>query len=287
MARCTHPGMRGQARRVVMGTLVAVAAACTPAGQQGRLRWEWTGGNALEGGAGAESFVDGWSVHFTRYLVAVDGLVFNNEAGTEQARLAGARVVDLVRPGPHLLAELEVTPATWTSVGFSVRPVTAGAQPVDASEDDVAELLRGGLAVLAEGTLTGGGRTLAFSWGFRPALHHAACVTHARVEAGGQATVRMVFHGERLFLESLASGMLRLRAQAQVDADTGDGRVTVEELAAVSGDAFTALEWPRADAQPVTSLLEFEEAALVHAARVAPDGACHVTLVSALRDGGL
>ncbi len=213
-----------------------VLAACNGKGE-GTLRVEIYGEDFIEQGIAASDFADGWSVHFDAFLVclgAVEG------AGT---RFEGMRIFDLTRPGPVEVVSGPADSGPIAPASYGVVPADASAENVNARQEDVDAMVQGGYSVYVVGTATRDASTIRFAWGFDSATRYENCHAAHEVPDGGEGTMQITIHGDHLFMDSLVEEepSLRFQAIAEADAD-GDGQVTAEELQAVSGTAFQALD---------------------------------------------
>ena len=85
--------------------------------------------------------------------------------------------------------------------------------------------------------------TIILEWGFETDTEYGNCHATDKVPDGGVGIMQITIHGDHLFMDSLVEmePSLRFDPIAAADADA-DGRVTLEELAQVSGTAFEALD---------------------------------------------
>ncbi|MCC6217571.1 MAG: hypothetical protein IT376_22120 [Polyangiaceae bacterium] len=211
---------------------------------EGTARFQIWGEEYIEQGVPADVFEDGWRVTFSKFILVVGDVTIADAAGALGGGIPGAQVLDLVRPGPHVLGEAIRLPAQpWPRVGYSIpRVPAASALHATASEADRAAL-DGRHAVHVEATATGpAGEQRRFSWSFDRGTRYRDCVqvleTSERagivVANGGSESVELTIHGDHFFYDDLAAETARVRFQPIADADAdGDGEVTQAELAAV------------------------------------------------------
>lgn len=239
--------MERRATTILLAAGLALLCACDSddgsAGGEGTLRVTIWGEAYIEDGIPAADFADGWEVTFDTFLVSVGEL-----AATAQGESAPAftdaqyRVFDLVTTDGEALVTTATIPAgTYGHFDYVIGP--SGDSVIgNATAADVALMQDEGLAVYVEGHATDGTTTIQFVWGFADATAYHGCESTAVVEPSGGATTQMTIHGDHLFYDDLADPEARLRFQTFADADDGDGDLTQEELAAVAGVTFQALD---------------------------------------------
>ncbi len=223
-------------KRLFAAATVVLLGACGGSGQ-GTLRVEIYGEDFIEQGIPASNFADGWSVHFDAFLVclgAVEG------AGV---RFDGTKIFDLTQPGPVEVASGPADSGPIALASYGIVPADSNAQNVNARTEDVQAMVQGGYSVYVVGTATRDASTIRFSWGFDSATRYENCHAVHEVPDGGVGVMQITVHGDHLFMDSLVEEEPSLRFQPIADADAdGDGQVTADELEAVSGTAFEALD---------------------------------------------
>jgi hypothetical protein len=213
--------------RTLTLTLLLLAAC----GGEGPWTLETYGEDFIEQGIPAEAFEDGCSASFDRFLVLIADRALLEDDGTAAASIDGAQVYDLVPAGPHEMATLTAPSGTWRGVRAAIRPDSA-ATAGNASEADVADLLAASASILITGSLTCGEDTVTFEWPLDTRTTYTCDPENLVIGAGTDALTQLTVHGDHLFYDSLVDPEAVLRAQAYVDADDGDGELTVAELAA-------------------------------------------------------
>ena len=88
---------------------------------------------------GEAGFVDGWRVHYDKFLVTFHGVEVASEDGTIGARMSGSKLVDNARPGKKDLVTFEDLEArAWDAVSYEIKPATATTELIGgATEADV------------------------------------------------------------------------------------------------------------------------------------------------------
>ena len=205
--------------------------------EKGTLEVEIYGEDFIEQGIPASEFADGWSVHFDAFLVCIGTI----EAA--RARFEGKRIFDLTQPGPVEVVSGEVDAGPIAPASYAILPADGQARNVNAAEADAATMVEKGYSVYVVGTASKDASTIHFAWGFDSTTRYGNCHAVHEVPSGGVGTMQITIHGDHLFMDSLVEEepSLRFDPIAAADAD-GDGEVTSQELAAVSGTAFEALD---------------------------------------------
>lgn len=215
-------------KNLLLLAAAALAAGCSPA--------TWTldtwGEEYIEEGIPAAEFADGCSVVFDEFLVTLVDPALVDGGGEAVSDLPAATVWDVSAPGPHTIGTADVPATTYSRVDVTVAP-SASATAGNATSDQVARMNTGPYSLLASGDLTCGADTVSFTWAFDESTHYA-CEPELTLAGGGDGETEFTVHGDHLFYDALEDPDVSLRAQALVDADDGDGDLTLEELSAVS-----------------------------------------------------
>ena len=207
----------------------------------------------LSAGTGDEDIVDGWSVSFDRYLVAIGDVALERTTDGLRAGDETVYVVDLAAlpVGGMTITELEALQADrWDRFAYAT-PTAAGATRHDsAAVADYDEMVAGELTYLLEGTLTseagescppGGAcrptNELRFRLGVAAPTRFGPCeaeegLSGVTITEGG-TTASITIHGDHVFFDGFPSGaeVIERRAQWLADADLdGDDVITTDEL---------------------------------------------------------
>jgi hypothetical protein len=203
---------------------------------------------------GAGGFIDGWTLHYDKFLVSHQDVSFADSAGNIAAKMVGARFVDNTKPGRKELASFPGLEAkAWDKVEYAIRPAPADAVIAAGSPDDLAMMAKHGYSIYVEGyaTKTGAGGKLVrktFHWGFTTATRYFDCHYEADgkdtsgvvITNGSTDTTELTTHGDHFFYDRLQSSpdpaiktSLRFEEKAAADDPpngNGDGEITLEEL---------------------------------------------------------
>ena len=206
---------------------------------------------------GESGFVDGWTVHYGKFLIAFHGISVANSKDEVAATMAGSKLVDNARPGKKdLVTFSNVASQAWDQVGYQIKPPLADAELVGSTAADRDLMVARGYSIYVEGSATKPGVDgqmvkKTFHWGFTTATRYHDCqqaaesghaVTGIVVPEGGTDVSELTTHGDHLFYDRLKASpdpavktVLRFDEKAAADRNN-DGEVTLEELNAAPID---------------------------------------------------
>jgi hypothetical protein len=241
----------------------------------------------LEPGTELENIADGWTVRFSRYLMAIGDV--HIERTSDEVEVVDDRVVvfDLSALGASgaTLTELEAIDATrWDRFTYAQRGAAGAERDASAEQADFDEMVENDWTHLIEGTLTNdAGDDLAFRFGVRAPATYGPCqaedgLSGVTVTQGG-TTATVTIHGDHLFFDTFPTGaeVVERRAQWLADADTdGDRVITEAELtAADAGELFPSSTYNLAGAPfPIDSGFDFVRAQLMTQGHFQGEGEC-------------
>jgi hypothetical protein len=210
----------------------------------------------LDPGTGGENIVDGWTVRFDKYLIAVGHI----QVGRSQTNIAAEddtmHVVDMTTLPPigFALAHFEdLTARRFSFFGYETGVAQGGLRDPSVNQADFDEMAANGWTYLLEGTLThpegescppGGTCAPATTVAFRLGMPNVTKVLHCESEgingvsvvANATTAVAVTIHGDHLFFDSFPTGpeIVNRRAQWLANSDLNqDGMVTNAELMAI------------------------------------------------------
>lgn len=302
-----------------VGRLAAVVSSCSvlcftgcgdddaPAGTgsvQVLLEAESTIVDGIAAGPGAEDITDGWSVSFSKYLIAVGHVELARSTMPEPHLHADVDyVVDLhtLPPAGFQLAQFEgVEAGRWDEFGYETPEASATSMRADnVSQADFDEMVAGGFTYLIEGTLTksdgqscppGGSCRAAPSLSFRFGVSAPTAFGGCQAEEGarglaviadGTTAVSATIHGDHMFFTAFPTTVETLTRKAQwlANADTdGDNTVTRAELEALDPAAlFPSAEYSLTGAPiPVVTSWDFIVAQLKAQGHFQGEGECEL-----------
>lgn len=210
--------------------------------------------------SGQAGFIDGWTLHYDKFLVVHQEIVVADSDGAIGAAFHGATFTDNTKPGrKELVTFSDLQAKAWDRVSYQIKPIAAGVSPKiigATSADDLKLMIDQGYSLYVEGyaSKTEASTTVkkTFRWGFTTATQYKNCEQPAStgspilgvvVTNGGTDTTELTTHGDHFFYDRLKTSsnpakLTNLRFQEKADADTvtgnNDGEITLEELRSVS-----------------------------------------------------
>jgi hypothetical protein len=253
--------------RAYHGALIAVLSAATAVAGCGDdygvgnlqvlLEPEATVTDGLDPGSELEHVRDGWTVRFTKYVIAVGDI----QLGTSHRNIAHRddtmHVVDMTSlpPAGFFLAQFdEIDARRWDYFGYTTGHVDGGLRDDSVSQEDMDEMAANGWTYLMEGTVTNpegescppGGTCapateVAFRFGIPAYTEAVRCeaegIFGVSVAENTTTSVNVSIHGDHLFFDSFPTGpeIVDRRAQWIANADLDqDGMATQEDLKAIA-----------------------------------------------------
>lgn len=244
------------------------AAAATTGSLEIRVNAEDTITEGLAPGADLENIQDGWTVSFTKYIVALGHVELTRSDVDLEVHEEGSIVVDLRQTpenGVPVISAEAVRSGQWTSLSYETPIVTANTERHSTvTEADYQAMITGGCTYLISGTITktdgqtcSGAPTacvpntsVAFNLCVPAPTRYADCRPEdgqagLNVPVNARASANVTIHGDHLFFSAFPLGAENIprRAQWLANADTNvDGTVTEAELRAL--DAVTLFPSP-------------------------------------------
>jgi hypothetical protein len=249
-------------KRACLGCVLLIACGGPTGDVTVLVEGEDTITNGLDPEGGEEGIVDGWTVRFDRYLVAVGDVVIERTSEDVVVSDERVQIVDLRAIGASgaVLSELEALDAErWDSFTYRTPLPADATRHESAVQADFDEMVANGWTYLIEGTLMnasgqscppGGACRDATELSFRLGVDAPARFGPCESEDGlpgvtvteGGTTVAITFHGDHMFFDRFPAGaeVIERRAQWLADADTdADGAITRAELEAIeAGELF-------------------------------------------------
>lgn len=248
-------------RHTTITLTLALAATACEAGS-GTAKFTTWGEEYIEDAIGPDpsgegGFVDGWTLHYRRFLVAFHGITVASDDGTVGAEMSGSKLVNnVVRGKKDLVTFTDLEAREWNRVSYQIKPATSSTELVaGATEADRALMVARGYSIYIEGNATrtssGGAVTKRFALGYTTATQYEDCLQPAEsgaeiegivVTDGGTDVSELTTHGDHFFYDRLKASpdpavktVLRFDEKAAADAD-GDGEITQVELEAAHID---------------------------------------------------
>ncbi len=239
--------------------------------------------------SGDEGLVDGWSVTYDRFLVAVGNFRAHSDELSEGLSAPKIYVVNMLDlpVGGLVIAEFSgVDALRWHRVGFDLPNATAESEPAPGVDDaDLARMVDGGYSIYIEARMhkeTGqsclrgdpeqcaAAPEIRLAWGLKAGTSYDDCAPQEgavgfAVPSGGVAQVKPTIHGDHWFFTNITQGaeLTERRAQWIADCDLDrNGEVSLDELRQVGvAEVLPASIYGISGALiPVTTAYDFLEA---------------------------
>lgn len=259
--------MSTMSRSLLCTTIVGLAACAGDEDGSGTLAVRIYGEELIEEGIPAGVFADGWTIQFSKYLVAID------EVNAEDAEDDGRYVFDIHQPtggDGREVTSLDV-PSGDQLLGFRIAP---GGAPTggNASDADKAMMMSSGLALFVEGVATKNTQMISFAFGFDSDTTYHDCEVVEGVSADSEATATITIHADHIFYDDLESTMPNTSFDlvAASDADM-DGTVTKVEL--LARDITTEARY-QVGSQDITNLWDYMTALSKTVGHIDGEGEC-------------
>lgn len=203
----------------------------------------------LDAGSGRENIVDGWTVRFDKYLVAVGNVKLGRDVHHIEVHDPTRRVYDLTRIPQsdwQLTMLTGVEAKRYDFFGYEVVGADVAERHESVTPPDYEAMVDHGASYLIEGFLTRDEEHIGFRLVVPNATQYGPCeldgTPGVAVTGGGTTAVGITFHGDHLFFDSFGSHDVRRRASWLAEADLdASGHVDDEELAAIRGADLAAL----------------------------------------------
>lgn len=216
-----------------------------PSGGTGKVTFTTWGEEYIEEQIPAETFADGYSITYEKFLVSIGNITIADDSGAVAANEPGFFLIDHTEPGVKELISFDGLEAKgYSKVSYELNSAAAAdiTKIGKVTDADVALMSDSGYMVYVEGTLSKDGESKTFRWGFSEPTLLEDCegevdgktTEGVLVTDGGEDVVELTIHGDHPFYDDLQSPDAQVRGQAVFDADAdADGEVTQEELAMV------------------------------------------------------
>lgn len=244
---------------VAAATVAQVACADAGAGTAKFTTWgeAYIEQNIPSDPTGEAGFVDGWTLHYDKFLVVFHAITVADSGGSVAETMTGSRFVDNTRPGRKDSVSLpDLEARHWDRVSYEIRPALPDSEVVAGEVADRDMMVQNGYSVYVAGSARKVGAdgveiTKTFHWGFKTATQYTHCTQAPEsgqpleglvITNGGTDVSELTTHGDHLYYDRLMTSAdpavktsLRFDEKAAADKNA-DGEVTLEELFATPID---------------------------------------------------
>lgn len=228
--------MRGRSLRAcLLRVLLVTLGACassndggTSGGGTGTVQIfvvpEETISKGLEPGDELENIGDGWTITYSRYLVAVGNFRARRTDSGDTLSDPSVYILDLklAPTSGYVTKEFkDVAAVRWDKFGYDVPNARAGAKPLAPTTDaDANFMIQNGFSVYFEGTGSKGGKSISFQWGFAAGTAFDDCANPDglpgfAVPAGGTVALKPTLHGDHQYFDNVTQGVELTKRRAQ------------------------------------------------------------------------
>lgn len=259
-----------------IAAMMMLLGACD-AGGSGTLEVVVYGEEYIEEQIPAETFADGWTVTFDRFLVVVGGVTVaeGDSPVLEAPRFTVFDLSEGTGGAGQRVARSMVAAGAADATAYVIAP----AEDIAGDAADAKQMKDGGYSVYVEGKASKGDVTKTFAWGWKTHTDYEGCMSTAQVEDGGTASVQLAIHGDHLFYDDLFATEPAVRfdliAQADDDGD-GDGEISQAELEAVDLRPLANYQVGSTDITDLWRFIEHQTTTLGH---IDGEGHCEATRV--------
>lgn len=225
---------------LALGSLLA----CSPSDGsdgEGAVVFTTYGEDFIEKEIPAGEIVDGWTVRYEKFLIAIGDIAIAEDGEAPAAKMPAPKLFDMKKRGEKVVFRASNVPGRpYPHVSFVVAPATAATENGNTTDADKKLMTDGGYSIYVEASLVKDTTTKRIAWGFRTSTLYDRCKGERNgketdgvvVTNGGTEIVELTIHGDHFFYDHLQSAEAQVRVEniALADVD-GDGSVTLEELA--------------------------------------------------------
>lgn len=211
----------------------------------GAITFTTWGEDYIEDKIPSDTFADGWSVSYSKFLITISEITVADDTGAVAAKMTGSKVFDMHKTGVKEIVNFANLPAkNWTKVSYRVAPATVKADlGPGVTEADRELLVNANASIYLDATATKGAVSKHYTWSFSTDTVYADCEAEldgkltqgAVVTNGGTDSIQLTIHGDHFYYDDLQATNAKVRFEAIASADKdNDGEITLQELDNVS-----------------------------------------------------
>ncbi|MCA9603880.1 MAG: hypothetical protein KC417_17735, partial [Myxococcales bacterium] len=217
-----------------------------------QLEAEDTITDGLEPGSDEENLVDGWTVTYDKYIVALGNVQIGRGSKT---RTGDTNVVidltQLPTTGFNLASFDDLATGQWDRFEYELLTASDASRDSSVSGTDYARMSDAGLTYLVAGEATKDSVAITFEFAVPAKTHFGPCEAEEGapgfvVVEGTDTVVAATIHGDHLFFNGFPSGAEITERRADWirladEATGGDGHVDTDDLAGIAGTDLEVL----------------------------------------------
>lgn len=268
----------------------------------GSLSVHLSGGNAVKTGFPVEengamvTFVDGWSIQFSKFLVSFGIIDVHGTDGAMGVTSTDRFIADLHEADAALPTFEGLAARHWEHFGFEISPPDATTQKIGTVEDNfIQTMMAGKYNYFVQGTATKGAESIEFIYGIGSAAKYADCKNDGAsgllISSDATTDVEITIHAAHIFFDALESESAGLRFDAMGAVCGTDKKLDIGEVASqnlsnlkdaagmpLQDQSGMAVKYNTGSIQlPTNDLLAFMQASSAAMAHLNRDGLCTVT----------
>jgi hypothetical protein len=195
-------------------------------------------GLPLEDDGETIAFADGWSLQFSKYLVAIADVTLTSSSG-DRVEDPTVYVTDLHLADADIARFDSIAAVRWDGFSFAVRGPAEGDEVEtrgSVAEADLAAMQAGGYDMIIAGTATKDERVVTFEWALANPSRNRDCTNGTDGSSGvivrnnTVADAEITFHVEHMFWDTLGSEQNTQRFEAIAAMADDDGVIAFEDL---------------------------------------------------------
>jgi hypothetical protein len=184
------------------------------------------------------TFADGWTVQFSKFLIAFGAIDVKGADGTSGFTSTDKYVADLHAGDPSLPIIENLAARRWERFSYEISAPDVMAKPVgNVAAADIQTMATGKFNYWIEGTATKGADSITFAWGLSNPTKNADCTNGLDntdgvvIRSNATTEAEITIHVEHLFWDTLGSENASLRFDALAAVAGADKDLTTEEIA--------------------------------------------------------
>lgn len=183
------------------------------------------------------SFVDGWSIQFSKFIVSFGGIDVHGTDGAMGVTSTDKYVADLHEADAALPTFEGLAARHWEHFGFEISPPDATTKIIGSVQDgELQTMIAGKYNYLVQGTATKGAESLTFSFGLASPTKYTDCkygdgAAGVAIQSDMTAEAEITIHAAHIFFDALETETAALRFDAMGAVSGADMKLDIGEVA--------------------------------------------------------